>query len=204
MIQYLSQQEYEDIATKIIHENYPNCATDIMSDADKFGSVVNAVMTADWKYNPERVSKYKGNASIYGYRKQRVIWAIKKIYSQKKRIKEVNLMDVNDKKAIELIPDNNNTYEIAEFNDVQNYIYKRISESKVLTDKEKKYILLFFVKNLTLEEISKENEISRKALRSNIKNGLIKLGIYNGYLKGLGKGRRGRNESKKSTRTTRI
>ena len=66
-----SMKEYINLTTKIIRSvaNF-SVADKIINDQDIFGEMVGEVMSADYNWD--------GRGNIYGYRKQRIIWAILK------------------------------------------------------------------------------------------------------------------------------
>lgn len=198
---YLTQQEYEKIADRILHSSYPNSYQSIINDSEKFGTIVNAVMTADWKYDVERVSHYEGNASLYGYRKQRVFWAINKIYSTKN--KEIVLEDVHEQRIINEVPELSKNYDV-EHRDEMERLGENIDKSKVLSNQEKKYLKLIFLDNKSIDDIADMFSVDKAALRNNVKNGLKKLGIHNEYIRGLLEIQEGRRKYQRKNRKVRI
>jgi predicted DNA-binding protein YlxM (UPF0122 family) len=201
---YLTQQEYEKIADRILHSSYPNSYQMIINDSEKFGTIVNAVMTADWKYDESRVSEYQGNASLYGYRKQRVFWSINKIYSNKTKNKETVIEDIYEQRAINEIPESGTAFDIVEHNDEMEKLCASIEVSKVLSPQEKKYLKLLFLNNKSIDDIAEMFTIDKRALRNNINNGLKKLGAHNGYIRRLLEIQEGRRKYQRKNRKSRV
>jgi DNA-directed RNA polymerase specialized sigma24 family protein len=54
---FLSQQEYEAMARKTVLKYGCGLQHDILTDVDLFGSVVNAMYVADWKWSPNHKPK---------------------------------------------------------------------------------------------------------------------------------------------------
>ncbi len=161
-----------------------------MNDSEKFGTIVNAVMTADWKYDVERVSEYEGNASLYGYRKQRVCWAIKKMNTM--HSKAINLEELSINEMPE--PEQENVSRNLE--DVE-YLEFKLNKSQLLSEKEKTYIRLLFVENKSLEDLVDMFKIDKRTLRYKLRNGLIKLGIHNEYIRRFFKSKESRRKNKR-------
>jgi hypothetical protein len=170
MNEMLEDSEYQLIAKKIIcNACTPQMAERIYNDPIKFGTVVNAVMMADWEYN--------GKGSIFGYRKQRAKWAIYKIISEmgSSHTHTFSELSTNELHPIEGylaydIPDNG-----VERNDYENFLRQRI-ESSILTENEKKVLVGKILENKTVNEMSSEFGIRGEAVRQTLKRGIRKIG----------------------------
>lgn len=173
----LTIADYQEIARKILNASFPRVCSDVMKHVDKFDEVVSAIMMADHKFD--------GRGDKYGYRKQRVIWTIKKLYGpQPKKTLSLNHTGSNDVEMLEGVaakPD----FDIVEFKDDISYLNERVTASKTLTEKEKFCILEYLVHDKSLAEIADHFDIQKKSVLCNVRNGLTKLGIFNGYSKRL-------------------
>ena len=83
---------YTELAKKTIskfgNKMYGTLSTEMLSNEDAISDVANALMTADWKYDSNRVGAVTGQKKTrYSYRNQCAIWAIKTYASKSKKKK---------------------------------------------------------------------------------------------------------------------
>lgn len=81
-----------------------------------------------------------------------------------------------------------------------NYINLYDIYGNLLTDKQKKYFEEYYFNNLSLSEISENNDISRNAIYKHIKEALEKLNYYEENLKIYEKNKRVVEFSQKLTK----
>lgn len=163
--------EYQIIAKKIIYNSCTATLADrIYEDTSMFGTVVNAVMLADWEFN--------GKGNIYGYRKQRAQWAIYKIIQEMGSMKgdhktqqfsQFEHSDFYDKKQKDFVAE-------IEQKDYIEYIRERIETSDLLSENEKKVLIGKFLEDKTILEISEELEVRGEAVRQTLKRAMTKMG----------------------------
>ena len=172
-----SLAEYDNVAKKILMAVAPSVTKVIINDPDKFGFVVGEIMTADWKWN--------GKGSKYGYRKQRVIWAVKKILNSiKKNQKILSLQQLSkdSSNTILEIPDNKNKSFVDEYDYVR-FLREKVENSSILSKREKECILIHCFDNISLRDTSVKLGIHRESVRQNVRRGLRKLGMSHGNKK---------------------
>tara|TARA_R110000824_G_scaffold104833_1_gene248528 strand:- start:3434 stop:3958 length:525 start_codon:yes stop_codon:yes gene_type:complete len=172
-----SLAEYDITAKKILMTVAPSVALIIINDPDRFGYVVGEVMKADWKWN--------GNGTKYGYRKQRVIWAVKKILSSiKKNQKTLSLHQLvkDSSNTILDIVDNRHKSLVDEY-DYVGFIRKKVENSSVLSIREKECIISYCFDDASLRDTGTKLGIHRESVRQNVRRGLRKLGMTNGNKK---------------------
>ena len=166
----ISMKEYINLTTKIIRSvaNF-SVADKIINDQDIFGEMVGEVMHADYNWD--------GRGNIYGYRKQRIIWAILKYLNKKKSNTTVSLNHIIcDGKELQdfMISGDITPLENIEKKELKN-IVNDILNLSMLSDNQRRCIFLKYLKSMTLRQISVELQISSEAVRQNIFNGINKL-----------------------------
>lgn len=192
----LTIADYEEIARKILNASFPNVCNDVMKHVDKFDEVVSAIMMADHKFD--------GRGDRFGYRKQRVIWAIKKIYGPKSRkILSLNYGNTDDMDLSDSVQARDE-FDMVEFSDEIAHLKERVTASKILTKKEKFCILEYLVHDKDLQEIADHFSIQKKSVLCNVRNGLTKLGIFNGYSQRLSSRQKRRRKNTQSIDSTGV
>lgn len=167
MKKYLTLSEYEIIAKKIINASFPKLSNWIMSDNDKFGEVVTALILGDMHWD--------GRGTLVGYRKQRVQWCIQTIINkEKKRPVSLNINITDNMELLETIPDVIGP-DMVEYNDKLEVLRSRVRHSSVLTDREKTCMTQYF-DNKSLDNIGEELGISKECIKTTIRRGLKKMG----------------------------
>lgn len=189
-MQYESLTTYTTIAQKAVRKLapkfYPALSMEIINNEEAFGEIVNSIITADWKWDENRVGKDTGKKkTLYSYRNQCVIWAIKTYITNKYKTNKsvsINRTKSNDDIGFDdQIEDKNmtNPSEIAMTMEYELNRQKLVNElftSNILTDKQKEQIRLYYFHNQTLSEIGSKYGTTREAVRQNIKKGLKSIG----------------------------
>jgi len=182
---------YTELAKKTIskfgNKMYGTLSTEMLSNEDAISDVANALMTADWKYDSNRVGAVTGQKKTrYSYRNQCAIWAIKTYASKSKKKKNYFLplsmlesknedcntneflCDENELTPLETLIDKESTT-------LNNELIKLIFSSGILSEKQAQQIKMYYIDELTLNEIGNRYGVTREAVRQNIKNGVSKL-----------------------------
>lgn len=173
MTEMLTDKEYQDIAKKILLKSCTGpIVNNILKDPIKFGTVVSAVMTADWKWD--------GRGTIHGYRKQYAMWTIYKLIKTLKTDKpnhksKTKLLSEVHQSFTDNIKCNRHPLNVVEDDDYLKNINKKIVASKVLTDMEKN-ILLDRVEGITVSDISRKYSVSYWVIKQAIDRIGIKIG----------------------------
>jgi RNA polymerase sigma factor (sigma-70 family) len=176
---------YLDLAKKTINKFAPKfISQEMLASNDAVSDVATAIMYADWRFDPDRPGKTGAKKTLYSYRNQCAIWAIKTYISNKyknnKSTQQYSLdyhIDDNHNKLVDQIADNKsadpvdilikneNEYIIAE--SIQNLL-----NSEMLSEKQREQIRLYYIENQTLANIGKKYGVSREAVRQNIKRAI--------------------------------
>jgi RNA polymerase sigma factor (sigma-70 family) len=171
-----------------------NLAKNMLKNEDAIAFVANAIMMGDWRWkdNSNNNNKQTNYKSLYSYRNQCGIWAIKtyitKFYKTKNNIKQNNieeyslnyhsLEDGEELQSIVSDPKQCDPLSIliqAEDNDNAKKLVNDILCSEILSDKQKEYIKLYFFDGLTLEKIGLLHGVTREAVRQSIKTSISKI-----------------------------
>lgn len=189
-VNFESLEFYVILAQKIIAKFSNGISKHMLKDDDAIAFVANAIMMGDWRWKDNKdldQNKYK---SLYSYRNQCGIWAIKtyvtKFYKNKKSKKNLNSYSLNHSSIEDnaelstIIPDNNqiNPLDILikqEEHRSKQLLIQDILKSDLLSDKQKEYIQLYFFENLTLDKIGKKFGVTREAVRQSIKVSMEKI-----------------------------
>lgn len=182
---YDSLSIYLDLAKKTINKFAPKfISKEMLSSSDAVSDVATAIMYADWRFDPDRPGKTGAKKTLYSYRNQCAIWAIKTYISNKYKNKNHNqysldyqfddgqndklLNKIQDSKAVDPA--------IAILDKEQNNIVlesiDKLLNSPILSEKQKDQIKLYYIENQTLSTIGKKYGVSREAVRQNIKRAI--------------------------------
>lgn len=189
-VNFESLDFYVTLAQKIIAKFGGKVSSTIsknmLKNEDAISFVANAIMMGDWRWKDTQ-----NNKSLYSYRNQCGIWAIKtyitKFYKAKNSKRKLsseyslNYMNMEDGHELEqIIPDKDqlDPLEILinnENEDIRSKLINQILNSDLLSDKQKQYIKLYFFENLTLDKIGKRFGVTREAVRQSIKVSINKI-----------------------------
>lgn len=190
--EYDKLSTYLDLAKKTISKFAPKfIAKEMLYCNDAVSDVATAIMFADWKFDPNRVgSKTGSKKTLYSYRNQCAIWAIKTYITNKYKTKNSTkysldfsfddddnssvsnqLCDPSTKDPLSILIENEQKDIISE--SVYNLLH-----SSILSDKQKDQIKLYYIDNLTLSAIGKKYGVSREAVRQNIKRAIDSIKQY--------------------------
>ena len=93
--QFETLQTYINLAKKTISKFAPSfysgLRNELLSNEDAIADIAQAIMTADWKWDKDRVG-YEGKSKTkYSYRNQCAIWAIQTYMSNKYKKKNMSM-----------------------------------------------------------------------------------------------------------------
>jgi RNA polymerase sigma factor (sigma-70 family) len=186
------EQQFDDLPTyinlakktisKFSAKYHSSLRNEMLKNEDAISDVASAIMYADWKWDKDRVGKTGMVKSKYAYRNQCAIWAIQTYISKKYKVK-------NKKLSIdESMSDNDTTHASileakSEKDPLENLIEKENSElvnshiheiinSDILTDKQRDQLKMYYFDDMTLNEIGKKFNVTREAVRQNIKKAI--------------------------------
>lgn len=193
-ISFESLDFYINLSQKIIAKIAPTFFTglskEMLKNEDAISFVANAIMMGDWRWEKNSEEESKQHKSLYSYRNQCAIWAIKtyitkqyKTKHSKKRINtdcSLNYTDSEDMQLEAIIEDKSQKDPIdivcyQEDQQIKKNLIDDLLESEILSDKQKEYIRLYYLENMTLEKIGQKYNVTREAIRQSIKSGISKI-----------------------------
>lgn len=175
-MEYLPLKDYEKLARKILVCSFKRIAAQVIKDNDKFGMVVEELIKADWKYNPDKYTKPPHTISLEGYRKQRILWILDKLLKRDKNITRIKSID--NHKSISITGD---TQEV-DFMDSFNDLCERIKDDNNLSPKEQICAEGYFINKLDIDDLADNLGIKRQSVKTNLKKAIVKLGVYDEYI----------------------
>lgn len=193
-IQFESVGFYTNLAKKIISKMGPTffngLSTKMLKDEDAISFVANAIMMGDWRWDKENKDN-KQHKSLYSYRNQCGIWAIKTYVTKQYRNKHNNKKiqtnysldyesDADGLTMTSVVKDNKQKDPLLllieqEDNISKQALFNDLLDSDILSSKQKDYIRLYYYEDMTLDNIGKKYNITREAVRQSIKSALNKI-----------------------------
>lgn len=166
---------------------YNGLSNEMLKNPDAVSDVATAIMSADWKFDPDRVGKSGEKKTLYSYRNQCALWAIKSYVSNKYKKKKNMSLDfeidtdsqklrasIKDERAIdplEILIENESTENLS-------ITTKDLLSSNLLTDKQRDQIRMYYFEDQTLGQIGETYNVSREAIRQNIKRAIEIIKSY--------------------------
>lgn len=190
-VNFESLDFYLNLAKKVIAKMAPTffagLSKQMLKDEDAIAFVANAIMMGDWRWKNKEDDK--PHKSLYSYRNQCAIWAMKTYVTKQyrsnhttKKIKATHSLNYQDEDlSLEnIIADHSQKDPLAilveaeESNNRQETIMK-LFDSDIISDKQKQYIQLYYFEDMTLEKIGQQFDVTREAVRQSIKTALSKI-----------------------------
>ncbi len=182
---YESLSTYLMLAKKIINKFAPKfIVKHMLNDEDAISDVAVALMNADKNFDPDRQGTNNFKKTLYSYRNQCGLWAIKTYVTKQYKTKKVNSLDYvfddDNNTLYSTIPDSKNKDPLTilidnEQKDNTESDIAFILNSDILNDKQKDQIRMYYFENKSLAEIGKEYGVTREAIRQSIKRALSSI-----------------------------
>jgi len=191
-VNFESLDFYINLSKKIIAKIAPTffagLSKQMLKDEDAIAFVSNAIMMGDWRWNQNQ-DPANPQKSLYSYRNQCAIWAIKTYVTKqyrsnhtKKKIKATHSLNYQeDETTLEnILPDTTQKEPLAiiidqEDKKAKQEIIQKLFDSSLISDKQKEYLQLYYFEDMTLEKIGKKFDVTREAVRQSIKTALNKI-----------------------------
>lgn len=173
-------ENYTNIAKKTISKFaskfYPGLSKEMLSNDETVAEVASAIMMADWNWDKNRKGKDTGlGKSMYSYRNQCAIWAIKtyitsKFKKNKKQAKyneyySAHYTENTERNPADIVEEEESRQTLTE--DMKNLI-----DSAPISDKQRQQLIMYYYDNKTLADIGREFSVTREAVRQNIQKAL--------------------------------
>lgn len=182
---YESLSTYLMLSKKIINKFAPKfIVKQMLSDEDAVSDVATAIMNADKNFDPNREGSTKQKKTLYSYRNQCGLWAIKTYITKQYKSKKLNSLDFtiddNNSSLYSTIPDHKNKDPLDvlienEEEDNLNMDISSILNSDILNQKQKEQIRMYYFDNMSLAEIGSKYGVTREAVRQNIKRAITSI-----------------------------
>lgn len=172
--------------SKFASKFYNGLSKEMLMNEEAVSDVATAIMYADWRYDDTRVGKTGMKKTKYSYRNQCAIWAIKTYITNKYRsntkIQSINSIKNDEEISLDLVdtkqqqpPD---ILMNIEFHKILKQSLEELLNNELLSEKQKQQIKMYYYDDMTLSEIGKKFNISREAVRQNIKRGISIVQAY--------------------------
>jgi len=165
-----------------------NISKEMLKSEDAISNVANCIMMADWRWDKNRKGETGQQKSKYSYRNQCAIWAIKSYMTRKKqKNSKAHSVHIDTKydddclSLIDILPDPTMSPidQIIHNEDtsyINNYIDTILStENNILSDRQAQCLKMYYIHDMTFAEIGKRFNITREAVRQNIKKAISKI-----------------------------
>jgi len=179
---YESLSTYLMLSKKIINKFAPKfIVKHMLNDEDAISDVAVALMNADKNFDPNREGSGHGKKTLYSYRNQCGLWAIKTYVTKQYKSKKLSsldfVLDDNSNTMYSTISDKNSRdpLDIIIENEQESNTHNDISfilNSSILSDKQKDQIHKYYFENMSLAEIGKHYGVTREAIRQSIKRAI--------------------------------
>lgn len=179
---YESLSTYLMLSKKIINKFAPKfIVKQMLNDEDAISDVATALMNADKNFDPNREGATNKKKTLYSYRNQCGLWAIKTYVTKQYKSKKLSSLDfiLNDDSTslYSSIPDtkNKDPLEIVIENEERQNLIDDVSmilESNMINQKQKEQIYMYYFENKSLAEIGDHYGVTREAVRQNIKRAI--------------------------------
>ena len=194
----MENREFENLSTYILLAKkviskfaptfYSGLNKELLSNEDAISDIAAALMSADWKWDKDRVGYNGQSKTRYSYRNQCGIWAIKSYISnkykkknQKLSIDNISNEDMKTFAASIVDKSMSDPYDIVSSEEETTNLQKTVKtllDSDMLSDKQRNQIKKYYFENKTLVQIGDEYGVTREAIRQNIQKGLNKIREY--------------------------
>jgi len=190
-----SLSTYMSLAKKTISKFAPKfyngLAKEMLSNEEAVSDVASAIMYADWRFDPDRQGKTGLKKTLYSYRNQCAIWAIKTYVTNKYKNKNKKSLSLDNN--LNSVEEYINAYDLLasssekdplekliekeENQEITNNINELLTKANI-SEKQKQQIIMYYFNNLTLSKIGKHFGVSREAVRQSIKRAIETIKTY--------------------------
>lgn len=175
---YIAKKTISKFGSKM----YPSLVKEMLSNDEAVSEIAEAIMVADWKWDGDRKGKKTGlSKSLYSYRNQCAIWAIKTYATQRYRKQKKDQSQIKHSIENSTYIDSSDPAKIFSTKEESENLardIKQLISAAPLTDKQKQQVMLYYYENKTLSEIGQIYNVTREAIRQNINKSINILRFY--------------------------
>lgn len=178
---------YTKLAKKTIssfaNNIYSGLSKEMLANEETVGDVANAIMIGDWRWDKNRKGKTGKSKTRYSYRNQCAIWAIQTYATKKYKKKKLQSLEFSkspdDSEIKDHIPGREKdpcsiAIEKETNNNISQYL-EEILNSSIITERQRQFIKMYYYDSRTLESIGKQFNITKEAVRQNIKKAIANI-----------------------------
>lgn len=185
-----SLSSYISLAKKTISKFgpkfYNGLSTEMLNNEEAISDVATSIMYADWRFDENREGKSGQKKTLYSYRNQCAIWAIKTYITNKYKKRKDYSIDYdndNEQSMNDMIADSRQRSPLDviiedESQQALTDTIKLMLDNDILSSKQKQQIYMYYFEDQTLSAIGKKFGVSREAVRQNIKRGIDLIKTY--------------------------
>ena len=166
---FLTLPDYLAIARACIgkYVTHADLRNKMLKNEDAISFVAHELMMADWKYD--------GCGTRKGWRSKCAKWSICRFLAKSKNSKNRKLASLDnafeDANAAEVVEDSRTYYDSPERNEDREQALQLL-DNKFLTKKQRKYMEMHYIQNMSIAEIAEQTSISRQGVQQVINHGL--------------------------------
>lgn len=172
--------------SKFAPKFYNGLSVEMLKNEDAVSDIATALMYADWRYDANRKGKTGLQKTLYSYRNQCAIWAIKTYVTNKYKQTKLASLDFefdNEKFLDSVVQDHSSASPLdilidQEYTENLSLSINTLLSNNLLSEKQKTQIKMYYFEDKTLSEIGEVFGVSREAVRQNIKRGLEIIKSY--------------------------
>lgn len=182
-------EKYLTIAKKVIKTFAPGLRVgldvEMLRSEDAVSNIATSIMMADWRWNPGHRSADDKVRTQYAYRNQCAIWAIQAYIARQTHAKKPISLETlvsqgygreNEVLLKHIIPDKNSVGPVDRASLKEDHRRsKNILKDAKLTSKQREYIKLYYIDDLTYQEIGDQYGVTREAVRQIINRATDKI-----------------------------
>lgn len=189
LVDFESLGFYLNLAKKTISKFAPTffngLSKEMLCSEDAISFVANAIMMGDWRWKEQGTTNEK-QKSLYSYRNQCAIWAIKtyvtKRYKKTKNYQNTLSLDFMDEdmKMLNVVADTKQTDPqdiliMKENREISKELINSLMQSTIISERQKDYLYMYYIDDNTLEKIGEKYDVTREAVRQGIKSAIKKI-----------------------------
>ena len=165
---------------------YNGLSAEMLKNEEAISDVATSIMYADWRFDENREGKSGQKKTLYSYRNQCAIWAIKTYITNKYKKRKDYSIDYdndNDQTMNDMIadPKQHSPLDLIIEDESRSLLTETIDlmlDNDMLSSKQKEQIRMYYFEDETLSSIGKKFGVSREAVRQNIKRGIELIKTY--------------------------
>lgn len=155
-------------------------SSEMLASDDAVSYVAEAIMMADWLFDENYIGKKGVKCSRRTYRNLRGLWSIKSYMTRRKRnqkkiMSSLNYSDEDGKELYTYLEADCEAPVETLLRKETREILEQILSCGMITEKQELYMKMYYLKSMSVAEISEHCNISRQAVHESIRRALLKI-----------------------------